>query len=77
MKGVAGLRYFPEHMSAPTDVGSEDPGQLLPPENLPDELNVQIAGCHSLVYVDNELVGDPMETGAIKAIGWTLTKGML
>ena len=29
-----------------------------------------IAGCHSLVLVQKELVGDPLETASIGSIGW-------
>ena len=29
-----------------------------------------IAGCQSLVLVNKELVGDPLETACIHAIGW-------
>ena len=28
-----------------------------------------LAGCHSLVYVDGELVGDPLELAGFSAIG--------
>lgn len=30
-----------------------------------------VGGCHALVYVENSLVGDPMETAALHAIGWS------
>ena len=33
-----------------------------------------IAGCNSLMYIENVLVGDPMEVEALQAIQWTLTK---
>lgn len=38
---------------------------------LPHMLQVQrvLAGCHSLVYVDGELVGDPLELAAFTATG--------
>lgn len=29
-----------------------------------------IGGCHSLVMANKELVGDPLETASIHAIGW-------
>ncbi|XP_060218254.1 probable manganese-transporting ATPase PDR2 [Lycium barbarum] len=30
-----------------------------------------LASCHSLVFVDNKLVGDPLEKAALKGIDWT------
>lgn len=33
-----------------------------------------LAGCHSLVYVDNELTGDPLELAALDSVAWTFTK---
>ncbi|KAK9156520.1 hypothetical protein Scep_003094 [Stephania cephalantha] len=32
-----------------------------------------LASCHALVYVDNRLVGDPLEKAAIKGIDWNYT----
>ncbi|XP_031484835.1 probable manganese-transporting ATPase PDR2 [Nymphaea colorata] len=32
-----------------------------------------LAACHALVFVDNKLVGDPLEKAAIKGIDWTYT----
>jgi len=29
-----------------------------------------VAGCHSLVKIDNETVGDPLETAALRAVRW-------
>ena len=31
---------------------------------------IVMAGCHSLVQYDNEIVGDPLETAALRAIRW-------
>ncbi|XP_011001240.1 PREDICTED: probable manganese-transporting ATPase PDR2 [Populus euphratica] len=30
-----------------------------------------LASCHALVFVDNKLVGDPLEKAALKGIGWS------
>eukprot|EP01133_Synstelium_polycarpum_P004288 gene4288-5007_t len=35
-----------------------------------DIVTYLLAGCHSLVVVDNKLVGDPMETASVRAIPW-------
>jgi len=33
-------------------------------------MSVVIAGCHSLISVDGETIGDPIETAALRGIGW-------
>ncbi|KAH7434487.1 hypothetical protein KP509_06G019400 [Ceratopteris richardii] len=42
--------------------------------NIITEQSVQIlAACHSLVFVDNKLVGDPLEKAALQGIDWAYT----
>lgn len=43
--------------------------------NLPDETLYTLATSHTLVNLDDELIGDPLEKATLQAIEWTLTKG--
>ncbi|KAL8463122.1 hypothetical protein ACS0TY_033955 [Phlomoides rotata] len=38
---------------------------------VPDQTLEILASCHALVFVDNKLVGDPLEKAALKGIEWT------
>jgi cation-transporting ATPase 13A1 len=43
--------------------------------NLPAETLYTLATCHTLMNLDEELIGDPLEKVTLQAIDWTLTKG--
>eukprot|EP00249_Psilotum_nudum_P024663 c29252_g1_i1 orf=394-4089(+) len=40
---------------------------------LPEQTVQVLAACHALVFVDNKLVGDPLEKAALKGIDWAYT----
>jgi cation-transporting ATPase 13A1 len=41
-------------------------------DQLPDMTSFIMAGCHSLSVLDKEIIGDPIESAALKYAGWTL-----
>ena len=40
---------------------------------LSGEAALVLAGCHSLVYIDDETTGDPLESASLKSMRWTLS----
>ncbi|KAJ1483354.1 hypothetical protein T484DRAFT_1800651, partial [Baffinella frigidus] len=48
---------------------------LTPPDALPDEAVSVLVGCHSLIYIDEELAGETMERVAMERLDWSLSKG--
>jgi len=45
---------------------------LTPAENMPKHAILVLAACNSLVSLSGEVSGDPIESAAFRAIGWTL-----
>jgi cation-transporting ATPase 13A1 len=49
----------------------DDESQLLTPmTKLSHEASLVLAGCHSLVLIDGETTGDPLESAALKSMRW-------
>ncbi|XP_027197116.2 endoplasmic reticulum transmembrane helix translocase [Dermatophagoides pteronyssinus] len=62
VEGIAGL-------------DSQNDQKIQAAHEVPIETIQVLATCHSLVCLDDGLVGDPLEKSTLKAIDWTLTKG--
>ena len=54
---------------------SEEEQSLIPIEEAPKESVQVLATCHSLVMMDDGMIGDPLEKVTLTAMGWNLTKG--
>jgi len=50
-----------------------DENLLTPMTKLNGEAAMVLAGCHSLVYIDEETTGDPLESAALKSMRWCLS----
>lgn len=51
----------------------ESGAHLTPMTQVQNEAGLVLAGCHSLVLVDDEVTGDPLEAAALSAMRWRVT----
>ena len=52
----------------------DDEKFLTPMNQTTNEAALVLAGCHSLVFIEGETTGDPLESAALKAMRWELSK---
>lgn len=52
----------------------DDLSILTPMTKVTNEAGLVIAGCHSLVLIEGEVTGDPLESAALKAMRWGIDK---
>ncbi|KAG7356824.1 cation-translocating ATPase [Nitzschia inconspicua] len=52
----------------------EDEQFLTPMIHVHDEAALVLASCHSLVYIEGETTGDPLESASLKSMRWQLSK---
>ncbi|GMF28131.1 unnamed protein product [Phytophthora lilii] len=72
LHGVAGLET---HVEQPAKYRGKYHGELdiIAPEQLPLDTELVLAGCQSLVLLNGEVTGDPLEMTAVRSIHWCLT----
>ena len=52
-----------------------DQSDLVQIDEVPIETCQVLATCHSLMHVEDKLIGDPIEKATLSVLPWTLTKG--
>jgi cation-transporting ATPase 13A1 len=63
----------PSKLKIPKGKEDEDAKFLTPMIQVHDEAALVLAGCHSLVYIEGETTGDPLENAAMRSMRWELS----
>jgi manganese-transporting P-type ATPase len=64
----------PSKLSTPKGKEEEDSTFLTPMAQVHGEAALVLAGCHSLVYIEGDTTGDPLESAALTSMRWELSK---
>ena len=64
----------PSNLKIPKGKENEDGQFLTPMTKVHDEAALVLAGCHSLVFIEGETTGDPLENAALRSMRWHLSK---
>ncbi|KAL8011481.1 putative P-type ATPase, HAD superfamily, P-type ATPase, transmembrane domain superfamily [Plasmopara halstedii] len=74
LHGVVGLEAIVGTENKENNRGRFD---VIAPEHLPLDTELVLAGCQSLVLLNGQEAGDPLEMTAIRTIKWTLTSNQV
>ena len=64
----------PPKLKIPKGKEEDDDKFLTPMVQVHDEAALVLAGCHSLVYIEGETTGDPLESASMQSMRWELSK---
>mmetsp|Transcript_36366 Transcript_36366/g.87831 ORF Transcript_36366/g.87831 Transcript_36366/m.87831 type:complete len:1595 (+) Transcript_36366:153-4937(+) len=64
----------PVKLSVPDGMEGEDSAFLTPMLQVHGEAALVLSGCHSLVYIEGDTTGDPLESAALTSMRWELSK---
>lgn len=71
---AAGVALPPREGDIPDENVLVEGYKMIPVSDATVDASLVLAACHSLVYVDHELIGDPLELAALSAAEWTYGK---
>jgi len=73
--GVCNMKQLTANQITTDKKASKDDSSLLTPmTKVTTEAGLVIAGCHSLVLIEGEVTGDPLESAALKSMRWGIDK---
>mmetsp|Transcript_35535 Transcript_35535/g.100081 ORF Transcript_35535/g.100081 Transcript_35535/m.100081 type:complete len:1179 (-) Transcript_35535:1429-4965(-) len=64
LEGAVGVQHKSDGPCSP---------DLVPANAIPPVVGVIAAGCHSLTFMKNRILGDPIEIAALEGLGWSVT----